>query len=284
MAKVFRLLMLGLLISVGLLVKAEPVRYPAIANQQDPRSVYPLALLEQALSYAETRYQLQSSTEPMSKSRAMVFLREGQEIDVIWTMTSIERELELLPVRIPIFRGLSGYRVALIHQANQDAFAAIHAPVAIRRLLYAQGHDWVDTKILRLNGFNVMDAARYENLFSMLQRRRVDAVPRNVLEITDEAAVLAPQSIVIEQNWLIHYPAASYFFVRSDNEQLAGDIRHGLEKMLADGSFEQLFQQFFSSQLAELKLEQRQLIILENPLLPAQTPLQDHRLWYHPAK
>ncbi|SNY43471.1 amino acid ABC transporter substrate-binding protein, PAAT family [Arsukibacterium tuosuense] len=284
MAKMSGLILFGLLIATGFYAKAESVRYPAIANQQDPRSVYPLALLEQALSYADTRYQLQSSDEPMSKSRAMVFLREGQEIEVLWTMTSIERELELLPIRIPIFRGLSGYRVSLIHQDNHDAFAARHAAVTIRRLLYAQGHDWVDTKILRLNGFKVMDAARYENLFSMLQRRRVDAVPRNVLEITDEAVILAPQSIVIEQNWLIHYPAASYFFVRSDNEKLAGDIRQGLEKMLADGAFEQLFQHFFAGQLAELKLQQRQLIELENPLLPAQTPLQDHRLWYHPPK
>ncbi|KKO44249.1 hypothetical protein WG68_16565 [Arsukibacterium ikkense] len=272
------------LITTGLLCQAEPVRYPAVANQQAPRSVYPLALLEQALAYSGKGYQLQSSAEPMSKSRAMVFLRERQEIDVLWTMTSVERELELLPIRIPIFKGLSGYRVSLIHQENRDAFAARHAPVTIRRLLYAQGHDWVDTKILRLNGLNVIEAARYDNIFSMLQRRRVDAVPRNVLEITDEASLLTAQQLVIEQNWLIYYPSASYFFVNSDNQQLAIDIEQGLQKMLADGSFEQLFQQFFSRQLAELKLEQRQIIKLDNPLLPAQTPLQDPRLWYYPAK
>ncbi len=277
-------ILFAMLITAGLMCQAEPVRYPAVANQQDPRSVYPLALLEQALAYSGTGYQLQSSSEPMSKSRAIVFLREGQEIDVIWTMTSVERELELQPIRIPIFKGLSGFRVALIHQENREAFAARQAPVNIRRLLYAQGHDWVDTKILRLNGLNVIEAARYDTLFSMLQRRRVDAVPRNVLEITDEANLLVDQHIVIEDNWLIYYPSASYFFVNSDNQQLARDIEQGLENMLADGSFEQLFQQFFSAQLAELKLEQRQLIKLENPLLPAQTPLQDPRLWYHPAK
>lgn len=284
MAKMSGLILLTILIFAGCAVKAESVRYPAIANQLDPRSVYPLALLEQALAYAETPYLLLSSEEPMSKSRAMVFLREGEEIDVLWSMTSVERELELLPIRIPIFRGLSGYRVSLIHQGNQDAFAAMHAAVTIRRLVYAQGHDWVDTKILRLNGFKVIEAARYENLFSMLQRRRVDAVPRNVLEISDEAAVAAPRNVVVEQNWLFYYPAASYFFVSPDNKQLARDIQQGLEKMLADGSFEQLFMQFFSAQLTELQLDKRQVIKLENPLLPAQTPLQDPRLWYYPVK
>lgn len=284
MMKTITSILVAIVIAASFYGRAELVRYPAIANQQDPRSAYPLALLEQALAYSGESYQLQSSAEAMSRSRAMVFLREGQEIDVLWTMTSIERELELLPIRIPIFKGLSGYRVALIHQDNRDAFAARHAPVTIRRLIYAQGHDWVDTKILRLNGLNVIEAARYENLFSMLQRRRVDAVPRNVLEITDEASVLAAQQLVIDKHWLIHYPAASYFFVSPDNPQLAKHIQQGLEKMLDDGSFEQLFMQFFSSQLAELKLDQRQIIKLENPLLPAQTPLQDHRLWYHPPK
>lgn len=263
---------------------AETLRYPAIANQQDPRSVYPLALLEQALARSGHQYQLQSSAGPMSKSRAMVFLRERQEIDVLWTMTSVERELDMLPIRVPIFRGLSGYRVALIHRDNQAAFAANQSPTLLRRLIYAQGHDWVDNKILRLNGFNVLDASHYDNLFTMLQRRRVDAVPRNILEVTEEANLLLSQQLVIEQNWLLYYPAASYFFVSRDNIKLAEHIQLGLERMLDDGSFEALFQQFFSRELADLKLQQRQLIILHNPLLPVETPLNDPRLWYHPTQ
>lgn len=263
---------------------ADTLRYPAIANQQDPRSVYPLALLEQALAHSGYQYQLQSSAAVMSKSRAMVFLRERQEIDVLWTMTSVERELDMLPIRIPIFRGLSGYRVVLIHQDNQSAFAASQTPELIRRLIYAQGHDWVDTKILRLNDFNVLDAPHYDNLFTMLQRKRVDAVPRNIVEITEEANWLATQQLAIERNWLFYYPSASYFFVSRDNTKLAEHIQHGLEKMHNDGSFEALFQQFFSRELADLKLPQRQLIILHNPLLPIETPLNDHRLWYHPTQ
>lgn len=261
---------------------AELVRYPAVAHVEDPRSIYPLTLLEMALARSGRQYQLQSSAEPMSKSRSMVFLKENTELDVLWTMTSVERELDLRPVRIPIFRGLSGYRVMLVPAAQQQKFASTVSSSDIKRLVYAQGHDWVDGKILQLNGFKVVGAAHYDNLFLLLEKQRVDAVPRNALEIADEALMLAARGIVIEQNWLLYYPTASYFFVNPANEQLAQDIETGLLKVLDDGSFERLFQQFFAGHLAELSLPQRQLIKLKNPLLPAQTPIQNHRLWYYP--
>ncbi|WP_240221518.1 transporter substrate-binding domain-containing protein [Rheinheimera hassiensis] len=261
---------------------AELVRYPAIAHVEDPRSVYPLALLEQALAQSERQYQLQSSSERMSKSRSIVFLKEQAELDVLWTMTSVERELDLQPIRIPIFKGLSGYRIMLIRNDQQAKFSASAKPEQIRRLVYAQGHDWVDAKVLQLNGFSVIGAAGYDNLFSMLEKGRVDAVPRNALEIADEAALLTERNIMTEQNWVLYYPTASYFFVNSANEQLAKDIENGLRKMVADGTFDQLFYQFFANHLAELKLDKRQIIKLDNPLLPAQTPIKDGRLWYYP--
>lgn len=261
---------------------AELVRYPAVAHVEDPRSVYPLALLELALAQAERPYQLQSSSDRMSKSRSIAFLKEQVELDVLWTMTSVERELDLRPIRIPIFKGLSGYRIMLIHKDQQVKFSASAKPGQIRRLVYAQGHDWIDARVLQLNGFSVIGAAGYDNLFSMLERGRVDGVPRNALEIADEAALLAARNIVTEQNWVIYYPTASYFFVNEANEQLAADIERGLRKIIADGTFDRLFDQFFANHLAELQLQKRQMIMLNNPLLPAQTPTNDHRLWYYP--
>lgn len=263
-------------------VADELVRYPAIAHVEDHRSVYPLALLELALAQSERKYQLQSSSERMSKSRSMVFLKEQSELDVLWTMTSIERELDLLPIRIPIFKGLSGYRVMLIREDQQHKFTLTQPETRIRRLVYAQGHDWIDAKVMQLNGFSVLGAANYDSLFSMLEKGRVDAVPRNALEIADEALMLSSRNIVVEKNWVIYYPTASYFFVNSMNKQLAEDIESGLRKIIADGTFEQLFQQFFAGHLAELKLQQRNIIRLNNPLLPAQTPINDRQLWYYP--
>ena len=265
----------------GTVCHAEIVRYPAVADVEDYRSVYPLALLELALAHSGREYQLQSSAERMSKSRSMMFLKEQSELDILWTMTSVERELDLLPIRIPIFKGLSGYRVMLIKQDQQTKFARNVSAAQIKKLLYAQGHDWIDSKILTLNGFSVIGATHYDNLFSMLEKGRVDAVPRNALEIAEEALVFAARNIVIESNWVIYYPTASYFFVNPANKQLAKDLETGLRKTIADGSFEQLFQQFFSAHLSELRLKERNMIRLHNPLLPAETPVNEPQLWYH---
>ena len=265
----------------SLQIYAEIVRYPAVADVDDYRSVYPLALLELALARSGREYQLQSSAERMSKSRSMMFLKENTEVDVLWTMTSVERELDLLPIRIPIFKGLSGYRIMLIQPQQQAKFNKDVSAAKIKKLMYAQGHDWIDSKILALNGFSVMGATHYDNLFSMLEKGRVDAVPRNALEIAEEALALAARNIVVESNWVIYYPTASYFFVNPSNTQLAQDLNTGLRRSIADGSFEQLFQQFYSAHLAELKLKERNIIRLNNPLLPAQTPVNDKQLWYY---
>ena len=67
----------------GIVCHAEIVRYPAVADVEDYRSVYPLALLELALAHSGREYQLQSSAERMSKSRSMMFLKEQSELDMM---------------------------------------------------------------------------------------------------------------------------------------------------------------------------------------------------------
>ncbi|MDX3774844.1 transporter substrate-binding domain-containing protein [Chromatiaceae bacterium AAb-1] len=257
------------------------VNYPAIAREDDPRSEYPLALLQMALDEAAQDYQLISTESHMSKSRALSFLKENQIVDVVWTMTSREREQDYLPIRIPVFKGLSGYRVLLIHNSSQQKFARDLTIQKIKRLLYAQGHDWVDTSIMRRNGFAVLEASNYEALFFMLEKGRVDAVPRSVAEVLSETAALKLRNIKVEKNWVFYYPTASYFFVNKHNITLARDIEEGLLKLINDGRFDKLFMQTFAAQLTELRLTERNMIILDNPFLPAETPTQNPQLWYY---
>jgi len=68
--------------------------------------------------------------------------------------------------------------------------------------------------------------------------------------------------------------------VNRKNTRLAQDIRAGLEKAIADGSFDKLFQQYFGEWLRKAQLETRTVIELRNPLLTPGTPSDRAELWY----
>ena len=263
-------------------LSAEIVRYPAIEDSGDKRSNYPIALLELALKKAGSTATLQSTSARVSKSRALHLLETGVEVDVVWTMTSIEREKRFLPIRIPLYKGLGSYRLLLIRRDEQAKFSALKDEAALKHQMMSQVHDWVDTDVLLHNKFKVLNASSYQSLFQMLLHKRVDAVPRSVLEIAAEQKLFAEQGLHIETDWLLHYPGAVYFFVSNRNPRLAEKIESGLRKALKDGSFDLLFQKHFVSQLKKMKLSERKLVELQNPLLPPETPLSDPILWYKP--
>ncbi len=261
---------------------AEVVRYPAIEDPTDKRSEYPIALLKLALKKSGSTATLQTTSARVSKSRALHLLETGVEVDVVWTMTSIDREKRFLPIRIPIYKGLGSYRLLLIRKGDQAKFSALKDESALKQQMMSQMYDWVDAEVLRQNKFKVLNASSYQSLFQMLLRNRVDAVPRSVLEIAAEQKLFVEQGLHIETDWALHYPGAVYFFVSNKNPVLAQSIETGLRLALKDGSFDLLFQKYFAKQLKEMKLSKRRLVELRNPLLPPETPLNETLLWYKP--
>ena len=73
-----------------------------------------------------------------------------------------------------------------------------------------------------------------------------------------------------------------YFFTSQKRPELAEDIRLGLEASIADGSFETLFQRHHGATLRRARLDQRQVIELNNPDLPSETPVDRAELWFRP--
>jgi len=218
----------------------------------------------------------------MNQGRALKQLAAGDNIDVLWTMTSEAREQSLNPIRIPIYKGLIGWRVFLINaNTNFDLTRPIKLG-EVKQLKMVQGHDWPDTGILRHNQFNVQTGPDYAGLFKMLQYQRVDLFPRSIIEVWDELKINAASNIKLEQHTLISYPTASYYFVSKNNKVLAQALRQGLEIAIDDGSFDALFQLHFAKMIQQAKLDARTHYRLENPLLTKETPLENKRLWFSP--
>lgn len=259
------------------------ITYPKSPVENDERTHYPLALLELALQKTGVNYELTPSALPMRQARAIKRLEENLEINVFWSMTDIEREEDLRPIRIPIAKGLIGWRVLLTHTNNKFKDAKINSLDDLLAFSPVQGLSWPDTKILQANGFNVVTSRDYVEATSILNNQLADFFPRSVTEVTEELNNLYSNSFIIKQGVVIHYPTALYFFTNKRNVTLSRLIETGLNRAIDDGSFDQLFQQYFGETLTKLDIENSLQFELTNPLLPLNTPLSIEKYWYRPS-
>ena len=264
---------------------AEPLTYPLHSDGVDPEA-YVVELLQLALAESGGEYALQPSPRSMTQSRAEQSLEQNDgRVQVMWAMTSKAREEILLPVRIPIYRGLIGWRIPLVRAEDRHWLSRTHSLADLKPLRIGQRADWPDTRILRSNGLQVLTSQSYDSLFRMLDAGRFDLFPREVVVVWDEQARAesAGLKLAVDEHIVLHYPTAFYFFTSRARADLAETIERGLESMLADGSFERLFQQHHGATLERAQLAKRRIIELDNPDLPAHTPFQRTQLWYQPV-
>lgn len=261
------------------------IHYPRPIDENDQRHEYPLTLLKLALSKTGVRYTLTPSERILLQGKSIRQLKENREINILWVMTDAQREKELLPIRIPIHKGLIGWRVFLINQSMIDRFDQVTDFQSLTKFTPLQGAEWPDTKILQSNGFNVQTVSDFPEAFSRLAMHQGDFFPRAISEVLGELSYSSlDPDIVLEKNLIIHYPTAMYFFVNRSNPTMARLIETGLRRALEDGSFDNIFVSHHREALLKMDIGNRKIFHLENPLLPPGTPLDDEALWFDPEK
>ncbi|MES2257336.1 MAG: hypothetical protein V4724_02400 [Pseudomonadota bacterium] len=258
------------------------VRYPQAQNEVD--RAYFIEMLKLALSKAPARYRLQEWRMRMEKSRALHELASGGKLDVAWAVTNRAREAQLLPVRIPLDKGLFGWRIALIRQRDSAIFQNIEQVDALARQRAGLGFDWAETAILRANGLPVVTGTTSDGLYQMLAANRFDYMPRSIAQIWEEAEQHAGLGIVAEPALALHFPSAVYFFVNRRNAALAAALEQGLLAALDDGSFDRLFHAYNADSIQRANLGRRKIFELTNPDMSAQTPLHQARFWFSPTR
>lgn len=262
--------------------QTEIISYPALYSGKSANRSYVIQLLKLALEKAGVPYSLQP-IPPLPQERSITQLEAGKDLRILWAMTNADREQRLLPIRIPIYKGLAGWRVAMVAESRPNPLTTVTSLSPLKQLKTAQGWDWPDTKILEGNGLSVYGVTDYNAIYRMLDAGRIDFYPRAVNEVYDEIELLKPQGVVLDQNLLIHYPTASYFFLNKRDHQLAAQIESGLEKAIKDGSFDRLFLAAFGDNLRRLNLDKRTVIELKNPNAPPDNLLARKALWFTPA-
>jgi len=266
------------------------VRHVLSESVDDSRYQYYLSLLTLALDKTVASngpYQLEPINLVMNQARAISQVKSKQ-IDVHWTMTSIERERTLSPVYFPLTKGLIGHRLLIIRTEDAKRFATIKTISQLAQLKAGQGHDWPDLKILRHNMLPTISSSSYEGLFGMLFLRRFDYFPRGVQEAWPELMRLASSDLMIEPNLMLRYPAPVYFFVHIDNDKLRQRIEQGLRLAHEDGSFSTLLYNYpdITEAIAQANMPQRHVLELSNPLLSTRSlaTYHDKSLWYTPGE
>lgn len=272
----WRLLLLGMI--CGNIWAKDLIVYPQPEALDDHRGTYAVELLRLALTEASVDADLQPSSTLMMQERSFTELKKGA-LQVMWTMTTRQREAEALPIRIPIYKGLIGWRLPLVHASRSDLLASIRNIQQLAAFDAGQARDWPDASLLQANGLPVTTAASYSGLFQMLGRQRFDYMPRSVVEVWDEAQAHRTDGVIVDPHILLHYPAAVYFFVNKQNTALAQKISTGLERALSDGKFNRLFYRHHAKAIEQARISQRTVIELQNPLLPKETPLSRKELW-----
>lgn len=208
---------------------------------------------------------------PMSQSRQLVTLLKG-DADVMWSVTNSNREQRLLPIKLPLLKGYSGYRVLVINPSEQSSFAQ-QTGEALKQSTMVQGADWPDLSVLKANGYNVSGedwSLWFHSMYSMVDRGLVDAFPRNIIEVHRDLERHKDKHVSLEQFHLLKYPNYEYFFVSPDNPALANRLRLGLVRILDDGKLERIFDSFEGHRKAEMlaDAESRKIHELGNPTIP----------------
>jgi ABC-type amino acid transport substrate-binding protein len=264
--------------------------FNAPESELDVRYEYHWEILRTALERTVAGwgpYRLVAS-ERMSERRQRYELQSASgKLTVMYLGTVPELEQTLVPVRIPVDRNLGGYCVLLIRKEDRQRFERVRTLDDLRRFKIGLGHGWIDVDILRASGFDVVTGTSYEGLFEMLVHRRFDVFLRAATEVLDEYAQRKASlpDLFIEEGIVFYYPLPMYFWFASTDEgrRLARRAEEGMRGMIADGTYDAIFDRYQRHKIEALRLRQRRRLEIPNPFLVPETPFGEKRLWFDPA-
>ncbi|AWB68429.1 hypothetical protein C2869_19345 [Saccharobesus litoralis] len=274
----FRLLMVmsALLSSI---VVADELR---LSGSDEKR--FPNLIIEQAIKRAGHSYRYPDDKKFVNMSRRLTNAQTGV-YHIMWTLTSKEYEESMIPIRIPIYRGMLAMRVGIVRKDRVNLFANVKTLDDLKQFKAGQGSNWSDTFILQANGIKVVKEEKYPNLFPMLEGGRYDYFPRGIHEPWAEVVRHDELELTVEPRVMLRYVAPFYYFVSFNYPELAPQLEKVLYSMIKDGTYERMFfaDPEVKNALERANVQNRIVFDLKNPELSPLTPLDKKELWFDPV-
>lgn len=207
---------------------------------------------------------------PMNRARTIAVLHNNSYPNLVLQM-SYEDDLadqeKLAYIPFPLDRGALSYRICFMRDEIKSKFSNITRTEQLHNYTFGTGIGWADTKILRHNHLQVIEANSVLNLFRMTKAGRVDLFCRGPSEYLYEQAHESSLGLSSDEHLALYYPLPKFFFAHKDNQPALDRIKRGLEIAYKDGSFNKLWRKRHNDGLQAAGLQKRNLVKMENPLI-----------------
>ena len=107
-----------------------------------------------------------------SRDRLLQELIKGENIHVIAGSSQTGLEDKLLPIHIPLRKGIQGYRLFLINKQDQTPLQGVETLEEFMAYPTGSGAQWSTRHVMEHAGFKVVTSEDYDTLFKMLKLRR----------------------------------------------------------------------------------------------------------------
>ena len=115
-----------------------------------PICPYPAQLLQRAFEATGRSVTLHPAPVALPQARALLSLgRQDGGLDVLWCLTSARRGPCCPAIRVPIDKGLIGWRLLLARPGLAAKLAAVRSVAELKAFRLVHGLDWPDTQVLR---------------------------------------------------------------------------------------------------------------------------------------
>lgn len=119
---------------------------------------------------------------------------------------------QLTFINFPLDGGIAGYRVCFVNPAIKPLLQQNLSTERLRKYSFGQGANWVDSIILRHNGFKVSEFSSYDSLFKMVAAGRVDFFCRGANEIVSEKKIFSDvKNLVMDDSFVLVYAFPRFF-------------------------------------------------------------------------
>ena len=194
---------------------------------------YYYQLLQEALEVTRPEYgdyKIEVYKKPISQGRAIKEILAGRKINIHRMGTSSKREEVLMPIRIPLVKGLLGVRMIITNYQTNKAIREVKTIKDLSKFKACQGSHWPDTEILKRNGLPVFATHSLDGMYKMLNAGRCDYFPRSIIEGEAEYHNSKTRFPFITMNTkvLLQYPFPMYFFTGLKRTDLNERVSKGL--------------------------------------------------------